>query len=84
MNDKKVVDMQLIEKDKLTMGCNEVIDTLSKYTPEYKLAILHFLIKTFPKDYEIIEVQNPKTNELSCIHGRPSGQACPHCLGINK
>lgn len=35
---------------------------------------------TVPDPRMAIEV---KEEELGCVHGRPAGQICPHCSGIN-
>lgn len=49
-----VVKMESLNKDLLTQGAGEVIDTLKKYDKEYKIAILHYLMDTFPEEYYII------------------------------
>ena len=51
------VHMELLDKKTLLKGCGEVIDVLDKYRPEYKIGILHYLIDTFPYQYELIELK---------------------------
>jgi hypothetical protein len=46
----KILDNNILEK-----ACHKVIDALSEFEPEYKIASLKMLIDSFPKDYTMIE-----------------------------
>lgn len=55
IENKRIVNMNLIDKKILEDGCLKIIDELKEYSIEMKIAILHELIKNIPVEYVIIE-----------------------------
>jgi hypothetical protein len=51
------VNMSLINKDRLEEGCIDVINVLKPYSKEEKIAILFYLMDSFPEPYKIVEVK---------------------------
>lgn len=50
------VVMYLLDDDELQQACDEVIDALSKISPEIKIGALHTLMESFPVPYVIEEL----------------------------
>lgn len=48
----------ILDKSRLELATHAVIDALSEFEPEYKIAALHFLIDSFPEEYTLISKED--------------------------
>lgn len=47
-------ELVIMDDAKVIVGCEDVLDTLEKYEPAYKVAILERLLESCPYDYRMV------------------------------
>jgi hypothetical protein len=50
------LDMGVVDMVRVESGCHSVINVLKPFSKIEKLAILYYLMETFPEPYKIIEI----------------------------